>query len=264
MPQLEVPGGDAGGETIHYQRAGSGAKVIVLVHGFGADARSWTMNQPALAAAATVYALDLPGHGASPARDIGGLDRMAGIVAEAIAALTPEPVHLVGHSMGGAISLRVAELTPAAVRALTLIAPAGVGSGRNIGFMPAYMAMEDEPSAEHALRMLFNHPALINRQTIEGVLASRREPHIYAAWQAMRLVGGEVWARPAAARAALAALSIPVQILWGERDAVLPPEGLDMLPPNVRLHRIPDAGHAAHMEAAKTVNRLILEFDALA
>ena len=79
MPQLEVPGGDAGGETIHYQRAGSGAKVIVLVHGFGSDARSWTMNQPGLAASAKVYALDLPGHGASPARDIGGLDRLAGI-----------------------------------------------------------------------------------------------------------------------------------------------------------------------------------------
>ena len=54
MPQLEVPGGDAGGETIHYQRAGSGAKVIVLVHGFGSDARSWTMNQPGLAASAKV------------------------------------------------------------------------------------------------------------------------------------------------------------------------------------------------------------------
>ena len=259
MPQLE-----AGSETIHYVEAGTGAKVIVLIHGFGSDARSWTMNQPGLAASAKVYALDLPGHGASPARDIGGLDHLAGIVAEAIATLTPEPVHLVGHSMGGAIALRVAELTPAAVRALTLIAPAGVGSGRNIEFIPAYMAIEDEPSAEHALRMLVNHPALLTRPIIEGVLAARKQFHVYAAWQAMRLVGGEVWARPAAARAALAALKIPVQIIWGERDAVLPPEGLDALPPTVHLHRIPDAGHVPHMEAMKAVNRLILEFDGIA
>ena len=259
MTQLE-----AAGETIHYLVAGSGAKVIVLIHGFGADARSWTMNQPALASAATVYALDLPGHGASPAHDIGGLDRLAGVVAEAIAALTPEPVHLVGHSMGGAIALRVAELTPAPVRALTLIAPAGVGSGRNTAFIPAYMAMEDAASAEHALRMLVSHPALLTRPVIEGVLASRKEPHVYAAWQAMRAVGAEVWARPAAARAALAALRMPVEIIWGEQDAVLPPEGLDMLPPNVRLHLIPDAGHVPQMDAMTAVNRLILEFNGMA
>jgi pyruvate dehydrogenase E2 component (dihydrolipoamide acetyltransferase) len=259
MPQLE-----AGGETIHYLRSGSGAKVIVLVHGFGSDARSWTMNLPALAASATVYALDLPGHGASPARDIGGLDRLTGIVAEAITTLTPEPVHLVGHSMGGAIALRLAELTPSCLRALTLIAPAGVGTGRNTAFIPAYLGMEDAASAEHALRMLVHHPALLNRQIIEDVLAARRQPHIYAAWQAMRSVGGEVWARPAAARAALAALNVPVQIIWGERDAVLPPEGLDTLPPTVHLHRVADAGHVPHLEAMEAVNRLILNFDAAA
>jgi pyruvate dehydrogenase E2 component (dihydrolipoamide acetyltransferase) len=257
MPQLE-----AAGETIQYLTGGSGAKVILLIHGFGSDARSWTMNQPALAAAATVYALDLPGHGASPAHDIGKLDRLAEVVAAAISALTPETVHLIGHSMGGALALRVAELTPSLLRALTLIAPAGVGTGRNTEFMRAFLAMEDAASAEYALRMLVHDPAVLNRQIIERVLTARRQPHIYEAWQAMRGVGGEVWARPAAARAALAALGVPVQIIWGERDAVLPPEGLDDLPPQVRLHRIPEVGHVPHMEAMKTVNRLILDFDA--
>jgi pyruvate dehydrogenase E2 component (dihydrolipoamide acetyltransferase) len=256
MPQLE-----AGGETIHYLKAGRAQKIIVLVHGFGSDARSWTMNQPALAASATVYALDLPGHGASPARDIGGLDHLAGIVSEAIAALAPAPVHVIGHSMGGAIALRVAELTPSRLRALTLIAPAGVGTGRNTAFIPAFLAMEDAASAEHALRMLVNHPALLNRQIIDGVLASRSQPHVYAAWQRMREVGGEIWARSAASQAALASLTMPVQIIWGEQDAVLPPEGLDRLPPRIPLHRIPDAGHVPHMEAMKAVNRLILDFD---
>ena len=256
MPQLE-----AAGETIHYLKAGRAPNIIVLVHGFGSDARSWTMNPPALAASATVYALDLPGHGASPARNIGGLDHLAGIVSEAIAALTPEPVHVIGHSMGGAIALRVAELTPWRLRALTLIAPAGVGNGQNTAFIPAFLAMEDAASAEHALRMLVNDPALLNRQIIDGVLASRRQPHIYQAWQRMREVGGEIWAQAAASRAALAALTMPVQIIWGEQDAVLPPEGLDALPPLVPLHRIPDTGHVPHMEAMKAVNRLILDFD---
>ena len=257
MPQLE-----AAGETIHTLRAGSGAAVIVLIHGFGSDARSWAMNQPALAAGATVHALDLPGHGASPAQDMGGLDRLTGIVAAAIAALTPEPVHLIGHSMGGAIALRLAALFPSHLRALTLIAPAGVGTGRNADFIPAFLAMEDAATAETALRMLVHNPALLNRQIVAGVLAARNTPHIYEAWQAMRLVGREIWSRTDAAAASLAALPMPVQIIWGVRDAVLPPTGLDALPPSIRLHLIPDVGHVPHMEAMKAVNRLILEFDA--
>ncbi len=257
MPQLE-----AGGETIHYLKAGRGARVIVLVHGFGSDARSWTMNQPALAAAATVYALDLPGHGVSPVHDLGGLDRVTAIVAEAIAVLSPEPVHLVGHSMGGAIALRLAELHPARLRALTLIAPAGVGESHNTAFIPALLAMEDAASAEVALRMLVVHPALLNRQIIEGVLAARNQPHVHAAWQKARLVLSEVRARQAEARAALAGLSMPVEIIWGEQDAVLPPVGPDEVPPGVRLHLIPNAGHVPQMEAMKAVNRLIADFDA--
>jgi pyruvate dehydrogenase E2 component (dihydrolipoamide acetyltransferase) len=237
MPQLE-----AAGETIHYLRAGSGAKVIVLVHGFGSDARSWTMNQPALAAEATVYALDLPGHGASPAHDIGGLNRMAEVVAAAIA-------------------LRTAELTPGLVRALTLIAPAGIGEGRNMAFIPGMLAMSDPASAEAVLRLLVTNPALINRQIVDGVLAARHRPHSYEAWQKMRLVAGEAWARRAEARAALGALPMPVQIIWGEQDAVLPPEGLEALPPNVRLHCLAGLGHAPHMEGMKAINRLILDFE---
>lgn len=256
MPEVE-----AAGETIHYLRAGSGARSMVLVHGFGSDARSWTMNQPALAASATVYAIDLPGHGASPARDISGLDRMAWVLAEAIAALTPGPVHLVGHSMGGAIALRLAELFPARLRALTLIAPAGVGTGRNLDFIPRFLAMEDETTAEAALRPLVANPALLNRQIVGGVLAARRQPHIHEAWQAMRRIGGEIWARPAEARPALATLAMPVQIIWGERDAVLPPEGLDDLPPNVRLHLLPGLGHVPHMEGMRQTNQLIAAFD---
>jgi pyruvate dehydrogenase E2 component (dihydrolipoamide acetyltransferase) len=257
MPQLE-----AAGETIHYLKAGSGTKVMVLVHGFGSDARSWTMNQPALAAAATVYALDLPGHGASPAHDFSGLDRLAEVMAAAIAALTPDPVHLVGHSMGGAIAVRTAELFPGRLRALTLVAPAGIGEGRNMAFIPGMLAMSDPASAEAVLRLLVANPALINRQIVDGVLAARNRPHTYAAWQKMRPVAGEAWARREAARAGLGALPMPVEILWGEQDVVLPPEGLEALPSNVRLHRLAGLGHAPHMEGMKAVNRIIAEFDA--
>jgi pyruvate dehydrogenase E2 component (dihydrolipoamide acetyltransferase) len=55
---------------------------------------------------------------------------------------------------------------------------------------------------------------------------------------------------------------MPVTVIWGEQDAVLPPEGLDALPPKVTLHRMPGLGHVPHMEGMKAVNRLIAEIDA--
>jgi pimeloyl-ACP methyl ester carboxylesterase len=58
------------------------------------------------------------------------------------------------------------------------------------------------------------------------------------------------------------ASAVPVQIIWGEQDAVLPPEGLEALPPNVRLHCLAGLGHAPHMEGMKAINRLIAAFDA--
>lgn len=259
MPQLE-----AAGETIHYLKAGKGEKTIVLLHGFGSDARSWTMNQPALAATATVYALDLPGHGASPARNFGDLDRLVDVVGAAIAALTPEAVHLVGHSMGGAIALRTAKMFPRALRALTLIAPAGIGATPTANFLEAFLAIDDVPSAQAALQMLVAKPAAINRPIVEGVLAARNQPHIYEAWQNMLPVARSVWSDTSAWRAALAALPMPIQILWGEKDIVLPPPQTDALPAKVTLHRLPDPGHVPHMEAMKEVNRLIAAFDAAA
>ncbi len=62
-PQYEFVETDAG--KLRYAKRGSGPEQIVLVHGFGGDLDNWLFNIDALAENATVYALDLPGHGQS-------------------------------------------------------------------------------------------------------------------------------------------------------------------------------------------------------
>ncbi|MCB8882355.1 alpha/beta fold hydrolase [Acidisoma cellulosilytica] len=265
MPRIE-----AAGETLSYLKAGGGAaglgepgvdeQVMLLIHGFASDARSWGLNQPALAANATVYAIDLPGHGLSPAQDFGGLDRQAAVVIAAILALSPKaPVHIVGHSMGGAIALRAASLRPDLVRALSLIAPAGLGGPPNLAFIEGLLAMTDQASARAVLQDLVANPAILSPQIVTGILAARNRPHTYAAWQAMAQVGAEIWARSADLHAALSALSMPTQIIWGGQDRVLPPPP----PPAVALaglHRMAGYGHVPHMEAFRQVNPLIADF----
>jgi pyruvate dehydrogenase E2 component (dihydrolipoamide acetyltransferase) len=258
MPELT-----AAGERLSVLKAGNGEQVILLVHGFASDARSWSLNQPALAqSGATVYALDLPGHGALPAGGpLGGVDRLAEIVAAAAAALSPAPVHLVGHSMGGAIALAVAAQQPERVRALTLIAPAGLGASVNWGFLEGLLAMRDAEEARAALTPLVANPAILGRQIVDGVLAARNRPHTLAAWQEMAGIAGEIWQRREEAMAALGALPVPAQILWGERDAVLPPPKA-ALPGQARLHLLPALGHVPHMEGMRQANQLIAALDA--
>lgn len=257
MPQLE-----AAGETLPYLKAGNGERATLLIHGFASDARAWGLNQPALAAEATVYAVDLPGHGTVPAQDIGGLDRLATVMLAAMGAVSPDrPLHLVGHSMGGAIALRAAALAPERVRALTLIAPAGLGGPPNRAFFDGLLAMQDEASARAALQSLVANPAILSPGIVTGILAARNRPHTYAAWRAMERVGDEIVRRADALHAALAELAMPIQVIWGEQDAVLPPPA-SPLPDKVQTHRLPPYGHVPHMEGFRQVNGLIAALNA--
>src|SRR5512138_486408 len=93
---------------LHYVDWGNhGAPAIVLVHGGRDHARNWDWVARALRDDWHVIAPDLRGHGDS-AWAIGGMYAIADFVldlANLLALLGPEPVVLVGHSLGGAVSL---------------------------------------------------------------------------------------------------------------------------------------------------------------
>jgi pyruvate dehydrogenase E2 component (dihydrolipoamide acetyltransferase) len=60
-----------------------------------------------------------------------------------------------------------------------------------------------------------------------------------------------------AVRDRLAALNIPVQVIWGEGDRILPAKHSEGLPQNVKVTRIAGAGHIPHMEKAAEITALI-------
>jgi pimeloyl-ACP methyl ester carboxylesterase len=108
-----------------------GSEPAVFVHGLGGSALNWTdlmgllseaTADPALAA----EALDLPGFGFSPPPADGdySLDARVAAVIALIETRGYGPVHLIGNSLGGAISTRIAARRPDLVKTLTLISPA--------------------------------------------------------------------------------------------------------------------------------------------
>jgi pimeloyl-ACP methyl ester carboxylesterase len=116
------------GARIRYFVGGDGSS-LVLVHGLGGAASNWVELAPALVRGYRVLALELPGHGgSSPLPAAPSLTPFADVVRTVAEREALVPAAIVGHSLGGLVGLRLALRHPDAIRALVLVAPAGISS----------------------------------------------------------------------------------------------------------------------------------------
>ena len=122
------------GINIRYHVCGSGPPVVLL-HGLGGFLEMWSPNVVALSEKYKVYAIDLPGHGLSDMTENCYEPDYATEYAVAILkALGLEVVYLVGHSMGGLMSINLSVRFPDMVGKLVLVDPAGLSNYVPIGF----------------------------------------------------------------------------------------------------------------------------------
>jgi pyruvate dehydrogenase E2 component (dihydrolipoamide acetyltransferase) len=254
---------DVGGQRIRHLRLGpalspTNAPPLLLIHGFGADMTTWMFNQAALADAGPAYAVDLPGHGASTkAVQDGSVAALAATIVAYMNAVAIERAHLVGHSLGAAIALEIASTTPQRATALTLIAPAGLGTPINADFIGGFITESRARKLRPIIEMLAANPAMITADMVENVLKSKR---LDGATDALRAIAAANFAgnrQLVGMRDRLDTLDMPAQIIWGAEDRILPPLHGDALPPSVRVKHIAEAGHIPHMEKAAEVNALI-------
>ena len=253
---------EVAGRRLRYLELGEGDGIpVLLVHGFGADLNTWMFTQPALAAGRRVVALDLPGHGGS-AKEVGGGDAegLTDAVEGAFGALGIEQVHLVGHSMGGAIAALAALRQPERVASLTLIASAGLGPDINTSFIDGFVRASRRREASEILSLLVYDPALISRAMVEDVLRYKRLDGVTAALAkiAEAWFGGGRQSLDLTGR--LMTLSLPVQLIWGREDRVIPAAHAEASAARLPVHILDAAGHLPHMEKAGEVNRLIGQF----
>ena len=249
----------AGGLSLNYLRMGAdGGTPLVLIHGFGGDLNNWLFNQPALAEQCDVLALDLPGHGRS-AKEVGpgDLASLSEVLGAFLDTLAIERAHLVGHSLGGALAVLFALDNPGRCAGLTLIAPAGLGPDINMDFIAGFIEAGKRKEMRAALELLVADPELISRDMVNDVLKYKRLDGVEASLK--RLAEGLFpnGRQKTLDLTRLAALSVPISVIWGEDDRILPVAHADLLPDHVEIHRLSGVGHMPHMEASTEVNRLI-------
>jgi pyruvate dehydrogenase E2 component (dihydrolipoamide acetyltransferase) len=250
---------DAKGFRIRYLKAGpdTGPPVLML-HGFGADMTTWMFNQAVLAEDRPVTAIDLPGHGGS-AKEVGAgsLESLAAAAMDFMEALGIARAHLVGHSLGAAVAVEIALVAPDRVAALTLIAPAGFGREINQEFIEGFIGETRARKLRPVLEMLVADPKMVSGDMVEEVLKFKR---LDGAVQALRAIADANFksnTQRISLREKLGELKMPVQVIWGEADRILPAAHADGLPANIKVTRISGAGHIPHMEKAAEVNAVI-------
>ncbi len=234
---------------------------VVLVHGFGGDLNNWMFNQAPLAEGRRVIALDLPGHGAS-SKEVGAGDlaSLSGALSAWLDVLGVGRAHLVGHSLGGAVALGLARDRPDMVASLTLLAPAGLGTEINGAFIAGFVAAGRRREMKAVVEDLFATRGLASRELVDNLLKYKRLDGVEAALRRIAETMFPVGRQAIDLRPRLDDPSIPVQVIWGAEDRIIPAAQAKGLPAAIAVNLLDGVGHMAHMEAAGEVNRLIADF----
>jgi pyruvate dehydrogenase E2 component (dihydrolipoamide acetyltransferase) len=244
--------------SIRYARRGEGVSRVVMLHGLGGDLDNWLFNIDALAENATVHALDLPGHGRS-VKTLADptIEGMSKAVLAFMDKVGIDAAHLVGHSLGGAIAIRTAIDAPHRVQSLALICPAGLGPEINRDYLSGFVSASSRRELKPVLAMLFCNADLVSRKMIEDVLKYKRIDGVEEALRALAETLGDGRQMQTLLASAHGTLTMPVLVVWGKEDRIIPPAYAAALGGTAKVEVIDRAGHMVQMEAANRVNALL-------
>ena len=228
------------------------APCVVFLHGFGADLLTWQLCLVPLAAQYRVIALDLPGHGRTTP-DVGdaSLGFMTTWLDDAFDVLDIPSAHVVGHSMGAKIALGFARAHAERVASLALISPAGIGADWHQDTLDAFLR---DPDTAEAFAMQLVGPR--GQALIPGLAQSLRQAADPVRRQSLAQLLGQAKVYGLALSPEgfdWSQIRVPLTILWGDHDRLIPMPEARRLPPSAPVHLIDGAGHLPHMEASSAV-----------
>jgi pimeloyl-ACP methyl ester carboxylesterase len=266
------------GERVVYRQTGSGP-VLMLIHGITSDSLTWRRVMPRLARDFTVIAPDLIGHGesAKPRGDY-SLGAHASGVRDVLLALGHDRATFVGHSLGGGVAMQLAYQFPELCERLVLVDSGGLGREVSLLLRAATL-----PGSEFVLpwlaatRMLDSarivtgvlsrvglRPATADLEEVAGAHHTLSDPAKRSAFiQTLRAVVDPGGQRISAASRLYLARHIPLLLLWGARDRIIPLAHGHETHAQVkgsRLEVFADSGHFPQLDEPERFAEALLGF----
>jgi 4,5:9,10-diseco-3-hydroxy-5,9,17-trioxoandrosta-1(10),2-diene-4-oate hydrolase len=257
-----------------YRMSGTRGPAILLIHGLGASLEAWIRNLGPLGDKFRVYAPDLVWFGRSdkPARPVTG-ESFTRFITGFMDALGLERAVLVGNSMGGMVACKTALDFPERVSGLALVSSAGFG--RELGW---WLRLRTLPVMGRPVRMsrrtarwaaswIAHDPNVITDDLLDLTIELGARPDNSSAYHRV-LCSGADWRglKPLVLREirdAVHALRVPVLIIWGKQDRVIPVAHAQVAHREIagsELHIMDPCGHAPMLERPEEFNALIGKF----
>jgi pimeloyl-ACP methyl ester carboxylesterase len=253
------------GRPVSYAEAGSGP-VLLLIHGMAGNFENWEAVIEPLARHHTVVAPDLPGHGLSaPGAGDYSIGALAAGLRDLLIALDHDRATLVGHSLGGGIAMQLAYQFPEVTERLVLVSSGGLGPevspvlraaalpGAN-AFIAATAGAAGSAGAAvgRGLAAVGLRPNADITEVARGYASLTDSDRRAAFLAALRSVIGTGGQRVDARDRLYLAEGMPVLIVWGARDRIIPVhhgEQAHEVIPGSRLEIFDGVGHLPQLEA---------------
>jgi pimeloyl-ACP methyl ester carboxylesterase len=260
MQQYAQPGAQrlsVQGQAIYLQDTGSRqAESVVLLHGFGASLQTWDAWAGVLQREYRVVRLDIPGFGLSgPATDNdysedADLRRLLSVLDH----LGLQRSIVVGHSMGGRLAWQLAARHPERVSQLVLLAPDGFAdpttASENTFEVPPWLSLIRWSLPQWALKLGLA-PAYADATRLTPAQLTRYQDMLRAPGVRAAVIERMRQSRHSDPVPRLRAITAPTLLLWGDKDAMIPPaNAADYLSalPNARSVLLGGLGHIPHEE----------------
>lgn len=227
---------------------------LVLVHGLGTNWLSWAKVVLRLGRTHHVYAIDLPGWGSSPfaaGRDHATISELAHTITGFLKEVVREPVVVIGQSLGGWVSAKVAARNPELVRQLVLTNNAGVYFPEVTSLRKTLDLQTHAEVVEFWQKMWHRVPSTY-RYFTDDYVAKMHEPRVLKFLDSIMeadFINED-----------LPALPMPVSIIWGMSDRFIPITTVDVMLerlPDARVYWLPECGHIPALEKPRQYVRTL-------
>lgn len=261
------------GARIRYWDSGGRGPAALMTHGIGESLEFWHPQFDSIGQQMRLLAWDMPGHGLSDEMPQAmSLEGQAAVAWKLLDQLGVKHVHLIGNSLGAAMSLRMAAQAPQRVSSLLLANAAALGRAVFAPFrvmtVPLLGELMSQPGPGAVKRQIeaivLNREAItpqVRNAIVRNVTRPGSVPHFLRLLRGLTTLRGQRAEVVERSHQILRSLQVPVCIVHGDRDGVLPAEHsrrAHAMVPGSELHVLAPCGHTPQLEMPEAFNRLVL------